>query len=224
MWRGTTGIDQKTGFAGMDAMATDFSTFVIQQMSRGSILTEEGLKEVKALNQSIYKNAKPLMSGTMMTGAVRLGNDVWTVNVGDSRVTAVEKGQTYRLTEDTTEEVKTGEENTFIKGYENRGGDLIKTKTSVRSGHSRQIGDRDQTGCSCKAKVMRYHVPSEGTNLVLACDGVHDVLSSEDLAGICRSTEFKTTTGVASAAVKASYGMGSDDNISAMVVRFEGVS
>eukprot|EP00929_Paragymnodinium_shiwhaense_P112053 TRINITY_DN80311_c0_g1_i1.p1 TRINITY_DN80311_c0_g1~~TRINITY_DN80311_c0_g1_i1.p1 ORF type:complete len:456 (-),score=120.85 TRINITY_DN80311_c0_g1_i1:125-1492(-) len=60
---------------------------------------------------------------------------------------------------------------------------------------------------------------SEDRFLVLACDGVWDVLEDDEAIGIC--IEHRSADAAANALVRRSFEVGSDDNITAMVVAWQ---
>jgi len=58
--------------------------------------------------------------------------------------------------------------------------------------------------------------PAEDRFLILACDGVWDVLSDEDAVSLC--TEHRSVASAAHALIRRSFEIGSEDNITALVV------
>merc|ERR1712137_529441 len=58
--------------------------------------------------------------------------------------------------------------------------------------------------------------PREDRFVVLACDGVWDVLSDDDAVSVCM--EHRSANFAAHALVRRAFEIGSDDNISALVI------
>jgi len=61
--------------------------------------------------------------------------------------------------------------------------------------------------------------PTEDRFLVLACDGVWDVLGDDDAVAVC--VEHRSVDSAAHALVRRAFEIGSDDNISAVVVAWQ---
>jgi serine/threonine protein phosphatase PrpC len=154
--------------------------------------------------------------GTTLTLATVIGGTIWTANVGDSRTIAVgENGKAHQLTEDATLE-----KGRFLSGYLQRGGIPVRDSFGIMRTPAglmmpRSLGERD-AAVSCRASVTKYPIPEEGTTLVLGCDGLFDVLSSDDVAHIVHSEDYGL---VSEKLVEEAFINGSEDNISVLVVR-----
>jgi len=61
--------------------------------------------------------------------------------------------------------------------------------------------------------------PQEDRFLILACDGIWDVLGDEDAVAVC--TEHRTADNAAHALIRRSFEVGSDDNLTALVVAWQ---
>merc|ERR1711870_80139 len=61
--------------------------------------------------------------------------------------------------------------------------------------------------------------PSEDRFLVLACDGIWDVLGDDDAMAVC--IEHRSADLAAHALIRRSFESGSDDNLTAMVVAWQ---
>jgi len=170
--------------------------------------------------------------GTTLTMALVLlrGNvrEVWTANVGDSRTLAVSSDWTYQLTEDArsdAERFKASCERAGIPVFSiprdsiEKSLGLPEEKERLRGqlAVARAIGKKNIMPIS-KAKVTRIVVPKDGMTLVLYCDGLNEVSSSNDVGDVTRSHNNTTPQGKAEAIVRAAYRIGSTDNISALVV------
>ncbi|POM59648.1 Protein phosphatase 2C [Phytophthora palmivora] len=96
-------------------------------------------------------------------------------------------------------------------------------ETSTYLAVSRAFGDRALKTptplVSCEPEVTRFTVQFEDLFLVLACDGVWDVLSDQDVVDIALAY-FHDAKAAADAIVKAAYKKGSLDNLTATVIQF----
>lgn len=63
--------------------------------------------------------------------------------------------------------------------------------------------------------------PTEDRFLILACDGVWDVLGDDDAVAVCNSVEHRSADLAAHALIRRAFEIGSDDNISALVVAWQ---
>lgn len=88
---------------------------------------------------------------------------------------------------------------------------------------SRAFGDRPLKVptplVSCEPEVKRFRVESEDLFIVVACDGIWDVLSNQDAVNIGLQ-HFASAQSAADAIVKEAYKRGSSDNLTATVVQF----
>jgi serine/threonine protein phosphatase PrpC len=73
---------------------------------------------------------------------------------------------------------------------------------------------------SAVPEIHTYELhPAEDRFLILACDGVWDVLEDADAVSVC--SEYRSSDQAAFALVKQSFQIGSDDNITALVVAWQ---
>lgn len=88
---------------------------------------------------------------------------------------------------------------------------------------SRAFGDRPLKVptplVSCEPDVQRFRVERDDLFVVVACDGVWDVLSNQDAVAIGLQ-HFTNAQQAADAIVKEAYRRGSSDNLTATVVQF----
>ena len=102
--------------------------------------------------------------------------------------------------------------------------DLIKVKRSfVENGRvagilsaSRALGDFGIPGISSVPDIRTFDIQPDDYRLVLACDGVFDVMPSEELGPII--TEVKDPAEAASVIANTALARGSSDNVSVIVV------
>lgn len=88
---------------------------------------------------------------------------------------------------------------------------------------SRAFGDRPlkvpSALVSCEPEVKRFSVEHEDLFIVVACDGIWDVISNQEAVNI-GLTYFSDAQRAADAIVKEAYKRGSSDNLTATVIQF----
>uniref|UniRef100_K3W6T4 PPM-type phosphatase domain-containing protein n=1 Tax=Globisporangium ultimum (strain ATCC 200006 / CBS 805.95 / DAOM BR144) TaxID=431595 RepID=K3W6T4_GLOUD len=88
---------------------------------------------------------------------------------------------------------------------------------------SRAFGDRPLKEptplVSCEPEVKRFTVEQDDLFIVLACDGIWDVMSNQD-AVVIGLQHFEDPQRAADAIVKEAYRRGSSDNLTATVIQF----
>jgi len=143
--------------------------------------------------------------------------EVWTVNVGNSRVLLVSKEKTIQLTEDT---ILTDER--FVSSSEKSGIAVYNSKLMGEGlSVARSIGNFYTTPAS-KAKIMKRDLDSkQETVLVVHCGGLNRVFSSNDLSIFVRSPHSPLEQ--AKAMVEAASIGTSTDNLSALVVKHQNI-
>lgn len=117
----------------------------------------------------------------------------------------------------------------FTPGPANFGGRSVMWGLAV----SRAFGDLlmkepQRYGCqgatgelvSAMPEIHTYDLhPTEDRFLILACDGIWDVLGDEDAVAVC--TEHRTADLAAHALIRRAFEVGSDDNLTALVVAWQ---
>lgn len=90
---------------------------------------------------------------------------------------------------------------------------------------SRAFGDRSlktpSALVSCEPEIHRYKLEPDDVFILMACDGVWDVLGDEEAVSIAR-VHIKDPKTAANAVVKAAYKRGSADNLTATLIKFSG--
>ncbi|GMF11685.1 unnamed protein product [Phytophthora lilii] len=160
----------------------------------------------------------------------------YTVNVGDCRAVMCRGGQGVSLTSDhkpdrPDEKQRIEKAGGFVskiagiaRVYSAAGAGLaLKQETSTYLAVSRAFGDRSlkipTQLVSCEPEVKRFQLQNDDLFLVMACDGVWDVLSEQEVVDIALPL-FRDAKAAADAVIKAAYKKGSVDNLTATVVQF----
>jgi len=94
-------------------------------------------------------------------------------------------------------------------------GDLLM-KEPQRYGCTSALGEL----VSAVPEIHTYELhPSEDRFLILACDGIWDVMNDEDAVAVC--SEHRSADLAAHALIRRSFEVGSDDNLTAMVIAWQ---
>ncbi|KAG6609588.1 Phosphomevalonate kinase [Phytophthora cinnamomi] len=164
------------------------------------------------------------------------GLTFYTVNLGDSRAVMCRGGQAVALTSDHKPDLpderkrieKAGGFVGKIAGisrvYSAAGAGLaMQQESSTYLAVSRAFGDRSLKTptplVSCDPETKRFQVQGDDLFLVMACDGIWDVLSNQEVVDIALPL-FRDAKAAADAIVKAAYKKGSVDNLTVTVVQF----
>lgn len=165
---------------------------------------------IKNMN-NILREAK-VLDGATLTLALRKGNKILTANIGDSRTLIVRKnGSVFPLTYDH----KPYERNE-LESIRNKGSYVSNQRTDGILAISRSLGDFVLKGVSAIPSIYEYELSQDDYRLVLACDGVFDVISNEKVGQIVLTEQSAPVA--ASKLRNAAYAMQSEDNISVVVV------
>lgn len=169
-------------------------------------------------------------------GSLRDELSLYTVNVGDCRAVMCRGGRGVALTSDhkpdrPDEQQRIEKAGGFVgkiagifRVYSAAGAGLaVEREKSTYLAVSRAFGDRSlktpTSLVSCEPEVKRVTVQDDDLFLVLACDGVWDVLSEQEAVDIALP-HFHDAKAAADAIVKAAYKKGSVDNLTATVIQF----
>ena len=174
--------------------------------------------------------------GTTATVAVIVDNTVYTANAGDSRTLIIDGQNILQLSEDAKPDISK-----FSKRIHKRGGYITPDQITNHYGQkiheiprvngclavASSIGDKKIKGfgnlCCVPArpKITKYQPKQKNFQLVLACDGLFDVATTNTVGQNIQDL-FKRNQSVENIAekiVNAAYTAGSSDNISTMVVK-----
>ncbi|KAL6046145.1 PPM-type phosphatase domain-containing protein [Balamuthia mandrillaris] len=176
----------------------------------------------EALKSSFIKCSKEMTpelikrSGTTAIVSVILGNKMYVANVGDSRAVSYKNGKVIRVSLDHKPDLPEEE-----KRIRNLGGFVSPNGRVVGMlAVSRAFGDIDlQPFVSADPFVDVYDISDPPDFLIMACDGVWDVISDETACEIVASEPD-----LVRAAMKLrdlAYLFGSQDNISVVLLRFK---
>ena len=170
----------------------------------------------KSLQSSIYEIneyavSKWKSSGTTAAIVAIVDKKLYTANVGDSRIILIYGDKVERLSFD--HKVTDTEERKLVC---DRGGVILNNRVNGVLVLSRAIGDGNLSDyISCEPYISESDF-DDNSYLIIACDGVWDVMSDEEAAAIFMTT--KNPSAAACAIKDEAIKKGSTDNITVMCV------
>lgn len=171
---------------------------------------EEIKNSLKKIDGILHKSE--VRDGSTLVLVMKQDDRIICCNIGDSRALLVKfDGSTVPLTcdhkpTDRSEFNRIRDRNSYIS--DGRIGGILAI--------SRAIGDFVIPGISSEPDIHCHKIESDDYRLVLACDGVFDVLTNEEVGMI--ASEKQTATYVAYKIKMKSYSRLSQDNISVIVI------
>ncbi|KAE8789835.1 putative protein phosphatase 2C 56 [Hordeum vulgare] len=156
--------------------------------------------------------------GSTALAAVLVGDQIYVANVGDSRAIALKGGKAIPLSDDHKPNLKN--ERTRI---ENAGGgvsyDGFTWRVDGILAMSRAFGNRSlKNYVIAEPDIQETQVSSDLEYLVLATDGLWDVVQNEDVISLMRATDEPEAAAVK--LTEMAHSRHSSDNITCIVVRF----
>jgi serine/threonine protein phosphatase PrpC len=160
-------------------------------------------------------------SGTTATVSMILDGNLWTANTGDSRTILQDgKGVTKQLSEDAKPS-----DARYKKGIRKRGGRVLSIYGTPRINGNlavgRAIGDYSVgPGINPRPKITKValSIISEGSKLILACDGIYDVANTRQVGNAVKEHPKLSNEYLAKGIVYSAYKASSTDNLSALVI------
>ena len=189
--------------------AQNLHVMIAQEIENGKDVQEAIRQSILEINRKVL--AKWEFVGTTAAIAVIVDDVIYTANVGDSRVILIENGKAKRLSFD--HKATNSTEKALIMA---RGGRVYQGRVNGILMVSRAIGDAEIARYITCEPYMTKTPLVEGMKLILACDGVWDVMSDQNAADIFLQRKDPLE---AARAIKAeSLRRGTMDNVSVMCV------
>lgn len=180
----------------------EFSTNVECCIKKGFIRLDKEAKEQKCL-----------FDGTTLTLVYISSKMLYCANVGDSTCIIVTNDSARKISYDhkCTDESE-------IKRVTASGGKFIDNRIEGIIAITRTIGDHELKGkgLSCDPYIYKQTIGDNDKYIILASDGVWDVVMPEDIFDICK--EYKTSESIVEEIVSQSVKNGTIDNVSCIVV------
>lgn len=162
-------------------------------------------------------------SGTTATVSIILNGQLWVANVGDSRTIITDSDQVVQLSEDAKPVNERFKKSIIKRGGNLFGGCLTSHDWSHFLSVARAIGDKLYgLVINPRPKITRTRIEDLGAEkfLILACDGIWDVLSTNSVAQLIKENQANSTPEqLAKLIVERAYELGSKDNLSAIVYK-----
>jgi serine/threonine protein phosphatase PrpC len=201
------------GHGGVDVSryaAYNLHRLLEKQVSSG-VPVERGLTAAFADLDSRV-SAEWRMQGSTAAVAVIVRDMIYTANVGDSRVILVEpEGAVRQMTKDHRAS-DADERESVLK----RGGQVENGRVGGVLALSRSLGDGALKRVISAEPFLGSAKRREGQILIIACDGVWDVMENEEAAGIAKGEE--NPAAAAQRIVDEAVRRGTTDNVSVVVV------
>lgn len=161
-------------------------------------------------------------SGAVAVFTLKIGSQIWTANIGDSRAILKVGNRVIQLSEDAKPDTPR-----FKKSIEKRGGFVMDIwgvpRVNGNLAVARAFNDQDQLGTdghyavTAKPKITKVDLkdyPNQPVTLIQACDGIWDVFSSLDVASLVGRGSVEED---AHRIVRAALNAETHDNCSALV-------
>lgn len=206
-----------------DYCADRFPLEIKKELAKGNPDLTQGLIEVFArINNELRLIDSDGCGSTACVAVVRkegANNVLYVANIGDTRAVLSKSGQAERLSID--DKCDNAEENARVKSG---GGIILENRLGGVLAVTRSFGDHALTraGLIATPHVIKYTIKPFDKYLVIASDGIWDELSDPDAIGFCH--EDISTQRIAQMIVKTAIERGSKDNISVIVIKFNGAT
>lgn len=220
-WQHLVGLfDGHAGSVTSNYVAKNFGHILASELRKRS--PDEALLNTYKILQKEIEN-RDFKDGTTAVVVLICGSDIYSANCGDSRAVLCRSGTAVDLTVDDkptscTEVARIRKLGGFVTANGRVNGDLAL---------SRSLGDCAlQPFVTWEPKITGFNLRCEDEFIILACDGIWDVLTSQQAVDVVRSVVHDdrdhSPDGYIKAATKLrdyAYSKGSGDNLSAIVVK-----
>ncbi len=170
-------------------------------------------------SHSITHTEKDKDSGTTANIAIKIGNDLWVANSGDSR--AILLGKDGGVTQLSTDAKPKDEK--YKESVEKRGGTVSeKGRVNGFTAVARSLGEHVHLGAiSARPNITKVKI-EPGQTLIQVCDGLPDVGTTGEIGQLVHKglQNGDTPAMAATRAVESALHGYSFDNLSAMVTRY----
>lgn len=206
------------------SLDTDFNRDLNQAITNGCKVTNYNLREDSTDGGNAF------ISGSTAIFSFIKGGKLYTGNVGDSRAVLVTATGELALSQDHKPGVVTEKTRIETEGFElgyyicsipyiiiKDGAGRICRALAV----SRAFGDFDAPCVIAEPQITMHDIVQEDQYLILACDGIWDVLSNNQAANIVRQSMTENNGDcklAAQALVSAADAAGSRDNMTVIIV------
>lgn len=165
------------------------------------------------LDRWLFKlsNKNILVGGSTLVVSIIDDDYAWQLNVGDSTALCYTKKDLYLMTEEAKPDIPF-----YEKRIIERGGQIESNRVNGTLAMANAIGDHQTIGRSSEGIITRYQLPKH-KKIILLSDGVKDYLTKEEIHEIVRKN--KNPIKIAKKLVLMAYKKGSEDNMTAFVIK-----
>ena len=193
-------------------------------------LTDEGIwKALKVVFVELNKQYKG-KAGSTATVALVINGDLWVANLGDARtiLDVSQEGTPIPLSRDAKPLIPNFKKSTkkrdgSIAIMHRQGPRLFNWAGNPKLAIPRAFGDHTIRGISARTKVTKKPLSEiqPGSRLILACDGLWDFASTDEVGAASKLARDKELSCVHTARtlVESAYKTGSEDNLTALVIQ-----
>lgn len=169
-----------------------------------------------------YQKLHNVEGGSTANIAFIYKNQLWVANVGDTRAILIINGIPIALSEDAKPALEK-----YKQGVENRHGTVIEINGIARvEGNlavARAVGHSEvYSGINPRPKIIKFSLDQlpkdKPVFLLIACDGLWDVASSNQVAKTVNDLAQKPPAEITGTLVRKGFAAGSQDNISTLIV------
>lgn len=172
---------------------------------------------------------KKMLDGSTAVSVFIKGNKLFCANTGDSRAVMCQGGKAIALSEDQKPEHPKEQ-----KRIESNGGVVLMGRVQGKLAVARAFGDPEFKNLdtlepkyiTAEPEVKTFDITQDTQFIIIACDGLWDKLSNQDAVNFVlrRINEGMPIKKICQELVQYSFQLGSQDNISAIIVRFPGAN
>lgn len=190
---------------------------ITDEKERQNYIMENALRFTFVSLQEEWQK-KDKNGGSTAIVAVILQGVLWVANLGDSRAVLCNHEQTIGLSKDQKPEDPRQE-----KRINKLGGKVLRDQDTPRINGNLSpggaFGNKTILGVPLKADVISYELENIAPQnvLILACDGLWDVVSSAEAAAFARAKEYDPD--FAGSLVRHAFHKGSGDNITVLTLK-----
>lgn len=166
-------------------------------------------------NTAFLRQDELVMSGSTAVVALIINGALWIANSGDARAVLGDAGTAVQLSRDAK---PTKPE--FAKGVKSRGGWVLGNRVNGILATARAFGDRVVLGVTARPQIRKFDLTQAQENkrfLILACDGLFDVVGSEEAVELIKDT--KSASAAARELFDLAFERGTTDNVTVMVIQ-----
>jgi len=212
-------LDGHAGRAAVDIVLTDLAPTLAANLNTMST-QDDGWKNAfnKTFAEIDEKLKLPGNPGTTIVASAIQSGVLHTANAGDARAVLCDDGKAVRVSYD-----HKANDEAEVKRCEALGGTFLWGRLQGQTMITRALGDHDiKKFCICEPYYARTPLTAKHQFLILACDGVWDVLDDQKAVDLVKDLALAgDATAAAQKLIDESLRLESKDNLTAMVVCFQ---